>query len=310
MTFSVDELIEDIAARQMGLVTRAQLRAAGIAADVIDRRVRANRLRQVHRGVYRVGPLVAPRSRELAAVLACGPRAALSHRSAGALWELLPAADESAPIDISVSQGNRGRRPNIRVHRVSLPAHDVTSLEGIPVTSVCRTVLDLAALLGARDLERVLAQAERQHHLDQPTLQSIAANHAGRPGAPVLRALLQNEARPALTRSEAEERFLSLIRKAQLPAPETNVLAGEYEVDFLWRRERLVVEVDGFAFHSARQNFESDRRRDARLAARGLSVVRVTWRQLVQEPEAMVARLAQALARAGNSQPAIDSAAR
>ncbi|MEX2284216.1 MAG: DUF559 domain-containing protein [Gemmatimonadota bacterium] len=301
MTLAVDELIERLACTQLGLVTRPQLRECGIADDVIDRRVRANRLRKVHRGVYRVGPLVAPRSCELAAVLACGPHALLSHRNAGTLWQLLPADAETAPIDVSVSRGNRGRRPNIRMHRVSLSADDDTNLEGIPVTSVRRTILDLAALLGGRDLERALAQAERLHRLDRSTLRSMATSHAGRPGAPVLRGLLQNEAGPALTRSEAEERFLGLIRKAQLPAPETNVQLGEYEVDFLWRREQLVVEVDGFAFQSSRQNFETDRRRDARLTARGLSVMRVTWRQVVHEPEAMVARLAQSLVRMGNS---------
>jgi putative AbiEi antitoxin of type IV toxin-antitoxin system len=134
MTLAVDELIEQLAATQMGLVTRTQLRECGIAADVIDRRVRATRLRQVHRGVYRVGPLVAPRSRELAAVLACGPHAILSHRSAGPLWLLLP-ADESAPIDIIVSNGCRGRRPGILVHRVSLAVNDVTILDGIRITS-------------------------------------------------------------------------------------------------------------------------------------------------------------------------------
>ena len=297
MTLAVDELIEELAAKQLGLVTRAQLCAAGVPGDVIDRRVRAKRLRQMHRGVYRVGPLVAPRSRELAAVLACGPDAALSHKSAGMLWQLLP-ADESAPIEVSVSQGNRGRRPNIRVHRVSLRAGEVTSLEGVPVTSVVRTLLDLSAVIGGRDLERVLAQAERHHGLDRRQLQALTDGHAGRPGAPTLRALLQSDAGIALTRSEAEERILALIRKAQLPAPETNVQVGEYEVDFVWRRERLVVEVDGFAFHSSRHNFELDRRKDRWLTSKGMSVMRVTWRQIVHEPTAVVAHLAQSLARA------------
>jgi very-short-patch-repair endonuclease len=298
MTLAVDELIEQLAAKQLGLVTRTQLRAAGVPADVIDRRVRAKRFRQLHRGVYRIGPLVAPRSRELAAVLACGPHAALSHKSAGMLWQLL-SADDSAPIEVSVSQGNRGRRPNIRVHRVSLRAGDVASVEGVAVTSMVRTLLDLSGITGGRELERVLAQAERQYGLDRSTLESLADRHAGRPGAPTLRALLVSDAGMSLTRSEAEERFLALIRKAQLPAPETNVQLGEYEVDFVWRRERLVVEVDGFAFHSSRHNFELDRLRDGWLMSRGMSVMRVTWQQLVHEPTALVARVAQSLARAG-----------
>ena len=114
----------------------------------------------------------------------------------------------------------------------------------------------------------------------------------------MLRTLLESEARPAWTRSEAEEQLLALIRKAQLPAPETNVRVGSYEVDFYWRRQQLVVEVDGFAFHAAQRSFENDRRRDAWLAAHGVRVMRVTWRQLTDEPVAVVARLAQTLARA------------
>jgi putative AbiEi antitoxin of type IV toxin-antitoxin system len=191
ITLSVDERIQQVAAGQMGLVTRAQLRACGIAASVIDRRLRAKRLHQLHRGVYRLGPLGDTRARELAAVLACGPHAVLSHRSAGALWQLLPAAEESAPIDVSVRQGNRGRRPKIWVHRVSLAADDVTTLEGIPITSVRRTLLDLAGVLCGPDMECVLAQAERLQHADQHTLQSLADDNAGRPGARLLRALLQ-----------------------------------------------------------------------------------------------------------------------
>ena len=173
-----------------------------------------------------------------------------------------------------MSQGKCGRRPNIRVHRVSLTVADITTLEGIPVTSALRTLRDLSAVLTSRELERVLALAERQRRVDPETLRSLAAQHTGRPGAPLLRALLQIETEPALTRSEAEERFLALVRKAQLPAPETNVKLSGYEVDFLWRQERLVVEVDGFAFHSSREDFEADRRRDARLTARGLNDTR------------------------------------
>ena len=116
----------------------------------------------------------------------------------------------------------------------------------------------------------------------------------------MLRALLVGDASPAFTRSEAEARFLALIRKAQLSEPETNVRVGGYEVDFLWRRERVVVEVDGFAFHSSRRTFENDRRRDRELTARGFNVLRVTWRQVASESEALLVRLTQTLARAGD----------
>jgi very-short-patch-repair endonuclease len=299
MPLSADELIEQLAASQLGLVTRAQLRARGITQRAIATRVQAKRLRRLHRGVYRVGPLTAPHVRELAAVLACGPHAVLSHRSAGALWQLLPDPGDAAPVDISLSQGDRGRSRKIRVHRVCLPAEDVTVLENIPVTSVIRTLVDLAAVLASRDVERVLAQTERLNLLERGDLLSLAARHAGRPGAPLLRKLLETETGPALTRSEAEERFLALIRKSQLAPPESNVRVGDYEVDFLWRRERLVVEVDGFAFHSSQRKFESDRRRDAWLTAHGVTVLRVTWRQVAREPEAVLVRLAQTLTRIG-----------
>ena len=297
MAFADDDLIEQIAAGQLGLVTRAQLRARGITAHAIAGRVHTKRLRPLHRGVYRVGPVVAPHARELAAVLACGPQAVVSHRSAGWLWQLLPDPGD-VPVDITQRKGERGRRPNIRRHRVSLSAKDVTIRDKIPVTTPLRTVLDLAAVLDQRDLERVLARVERESLLEQRDLQSLMAKHAGRPGAPMLRVLLESEAGPALTRSEAEERLLMLIRKAQLPAPETNVRVGDYEVDFFWRRERLVVEVDGYAFHTIRRKFENDRRRDAWLVAEGVRVMRVTWRQLIDEPEAMLVRLAQTLIRA------------
>jgi very-short-patch-repair endonuclease len=298
MTWSEDDAIDALAATQLGVVTRAQLRERGIAAAAINRRVRANRLQPLHRGVYQVGKLVAPYARELAAVLACGPHAVLSFRSAGPLWQLLP--DPGGPSIDVITHGDRGRRPNIRVHRVVLAVDDVTRQHGVPITSVSRTLVDLAAVLGRRELERAMAQAERLNLLDRQKLLALTDARAGRPGAPVLRSLLEQEARPALTRSEAEERFLALVRKAQLPAPETNVQLGDYEVDFLWRSQRIVVEVDGFAFHSSQRRFESDRRRDARLAAGGMSVLRVTWRQVEQEPEAMLVRLALTLSRTGS----------
>ena len=273
MPFSDVELIEQLAAGQLGLVTRAQLRERGVTQRAIATRVHAKRLRRLHRGVYRVGPLVAPHARELAAVLACGPHAVLSHGSAGALWQMMPDPRDAALVDVSLSQGDRGRTRNIRVHRVCLQAGDVTTRENIPVTSVTRTLVDLAGVLSSREFERVLAQTEGLNLLERRDLLSLAARQAGRPGAPLLRNLLENEAGPSLTRSEAEERFLALIRKSQLGLPESNVRVGDYEVDFFWRRERLVVEVDGFAFHSSQRKFENDRRRDAWLAAHGVTGV-------------------------------------
>jgi very-short-patch-repair endonuclease len=295
---SAVEAIHSLAGEQLGVVTRAQLRKLGLTDATIDSWLRTKRLWPLHRGVYRVGPLAVPRARELAAVMACGPRAYLSHRSAGWLWQLVPDPGDETPVDVSISRsrGARGRR-KIHVRRVRLDKKDVSALQGIPITTLPRTLHDLATVLETRGLERVLAQAERLHHFDRNALQALLARNAGRPGTPLLRAWIQNETGPALTRSEAEVRFLDLIRKAQLPAPETNVQVGGYEVDFFWRKQHVVVEVDGFAFHSSARSFENDRRRDAALSANGLTVLRVTWRQVTHEAEATLVRLAQTLAR-------------
>lgn len=172
---------------------------------------------------------------------------------------------------------------------------EVTRLRQIPVTTPARTLLDLATVLPSRELEQAIAKAERMHAGTQRRLLALLARYPSRAGTPKLRELLDGSRNPALTRSEAEERFLELVRRAGLPAPDTNVHVHGYELDFLWREERLAVEVDGFAFHSDRSAFEADRRRDADLAASGIQVIRVTWRQIRDEPEATLARLAIAL---------------
>lgn len=271
-----------------------------MSGNAVDFRVRMRRLLSLHRGVYLVGPVVHARAREMAAVLACGTGAVLSHRSAAVLWGLCPrrgdAVDAVNTVDVTITRGHRGRRQGIRVHRVSmLPRNEVTRHEGIPVTTPSRTLLDLAGAACARDVERAVAQATRSKLADRAELMELVVHYSKRRGAPVLRALLEAGADPAFTRSEAEEHLRRLIDKAQLPSPETNTKVGRDEVDFVWRAQRLVVEVDGFAFHSSRASFEEDRRRDSRLVALGYRVVRITWRQLTGEPEAVLVRLAQAM---------------
>jgi len=294
--FATDRVIDQLAGDQRGLVTRTQLLANGVTRHAIEGRVQARRLRVVHRGVYRVGPVDAPYWRELAAVLACGPKAVLSHRSAARVWQLVSDSGAS-PVDITLPAGDRGRRPGIRVYRMCVRADEVTESGGIPLTKPSRTIVDLAPMLSSSELEAVLARAERESLLDHDELLALAAERAGRPGAPLMRALLEKDVVPAFTRSEAELRMLALLRKAHLPAPETNVRVGAWEVDFFWRRERLVVEVDGFAYHATTRQFENDRRRDGELSASGIRVMRVTWRQLTSEPEALLVRLAQTLVR-------------
>jgi very-short-patch-repair endonuclease len=326
-----DDTIDRLASHQLGLVTRAQLRQLGLTRSAIHVRVRSRRLHIVHRGVYRVGPVPVPYARELAALLACGHGAALSHRSGGAIWSLVTDVD-TATADVTTHRDRR-RRQGIRIHRTELRQDEVTlvavSAQGAPVleraggpakrarpvgtacaagdvgsapillavTTPARTLIDLASVLRLRDLENAVARAERDDIVRRDELLALLQRHHRRPGTPLLRGLLATGGSPALTRSQAEDRFLALLRRGQLPAPAANASVGGVEVDFLWRSERLVVEVDGFAFHGSQQMFERDRRRDAALTGRGLCVMRVTWRQIVNEPEAVLVRLSQALAR-------------
>lgn len=292
-----DLAISRLAARQHGVVSRAQLTAAGLGRGSIAHRLTEGRLHRIHRGVYLVGHAApAPLAREIAAVLACGEGAVLSHRAAGALWGLIAAA--IGDVDVTVPGRNPGRRPGIRVHRPRrLDRRDVRRRYEIPVTTPARTLLDLAAVLSGREIERAVNEAQIRRLTHREELVAVVGRSSGRNGAVTLRAVLAEGARPAPTRSEAEDRLLALLRAAELPPTDVNARVGRHEVDLLWRRHRLIVEVDGYAYHAGRAAFERDRLRDAELQAAGYRVMRVTWRQLVYEPEALIARVAQALAR-------------
>jgi very-short-patch-repair endonuclease len=165
-----------------------------------------------------------------------------------------------------------------------------------PSHTPIRTLFDLASSSNAAEIERAFNEAQVRKLVSLDEMRRALASAPRRAGVLILRDLVEGHEGPNLTRSEAEDRLLALVHAARLPTPAVNVRVGRYEVDFLWRAERLVVEVDGFAFHSSRSAFERDRARDAELQAAGLRVMRITWRQLTDEPEVIVARLAQALA--------------
>src|ERR671911_106270 len=297
-TPSRERAIAELAGRQHGLVTRKQLLDLGLSCDAVDNRLKAGRLHSLYRGVYLLGHVAAPpHAREMAAVLACGSGAAMSHGSAAHLLRLLPYPAEVVPLDLIVSGRHPGSRPGIRLHRPVIPLdpRDVGVVDGIPVTKPARTLLDLAASVTASDLERALAEAQARRMVTRATLEAVLARGGRTRGAAALRRRLDSGARPTLTRSEAERRLLDLIRRAQLAHPAANAWVGRHEVDLLWRAQRLVVEVDGFQFHSSRVAFERDRARDAVLQAQGFRGMRVTWRQIVDEPQATLARIAQAL---------------
>jgi very-short-patch-repair endonuclease len=232
----------------------------------------------------------------MAALLACGERSAISHSSAAFLWQILPGASRPQPIELTVLGNTHRGREGLRIHRTRVLAEeDVTERDGIRLITAARTLLAVASGSGPRSLEGPLRRALDLRLTTTDELVGLLAAHPGCRGAPVLRALLGRE--PTATDSEAEVRLLDLIRRAQLPPPKTGVAIRGHKLDFCWVKERFAVEVDGFAHHSSRTMFERDRARDADLLAEGMRVMRVTWKQLSREPEALIARVAQALAR-------------
>ena len=294
--------IVELATSQHGVVTRAQVLDAGMSASALRRRVRDERLVILHRGVYGVGPFLPVRARSMAAVLACGPGAVLSHRSAADIWGLLPCDDSASPIHVTLPPGVDRAHAGIVVHRAdTLLARETAVRDGLAVTSPLRTLVDLAPIVDSRDLERAIACAERERLVSRDEIASLGVDYRGRRSIRRLRAIVERAGGPALTRSEAERRFLSLVRRARLPTPRANVRVDEYEIDFFWPDHDLAVEVDGYRYHGSRVRFESDRQRASRLAALGIQVVPLTWRQIVTDELATAVQLGQALARARRS---------
>jgi very-short-patch-repair endonuclease len=292
-----DDAIARVAARQHGVISVSQLHRAGADPSAIKRRADAGRLHRLHRGVYAVGhPSLSDEGRWMAAVLAYGEGAVLSHRSAGLLWRILrprvrrlakaAPREEHRAVDVTVpGGGGRVRQEGIRLHRSStLTAVQCTRRDGISVTRPGRTLADLRSVLTQAELAAAIREAE---FLRLPFADAFRSSRNGRGDRPS----------PPRTRSELEARFLALVRRHRLPRPEVNVRIDRYEVDFLWRRERLVVEVDGWESHRSRSAFEQDRARDARLKLFGFGVLRFTWRQVEDDPRE-VARTIRGLLRA------------
>lgn len=287
-----ERAIATLADRQHGVVTRAQLRALGFKESAIDRGVAAGRLHRLHRGVYAVGHRALSRhGRWMAAVLACGQGAALSHASAAALWELRRAAP--ARIDVTVpTAGGRADRP-IRIHRVAtLRAHEATVKDAIPVTTPARTILDLAATLPAAHLENVLNRMEFLRLADYPALAALARAHLGHHGAHKLLATLgRYDAEANLTRSDLEILFRQICKDHALPEPAVNTTVEGKEVDFLFRAQRLIVEADSWRYHRTRRAFEDDRARDVLTTRAGYRTLRFTDRQLTDAPHSVAAAI-------------------
>jgi Transcriptional regulator, AbiEi antitoxin/Protein of unknown function (DUF559) len=266
--------------RQHGVISRRQLLDLGLGVRTIGRRLEAGRLHRLHREVYAVSdPRVGSRGRWMAAVLACGDGALLSHRSAASLWGLMR---PSRVVDVTAASGRR--RPGIAVHECGIFEEDRSLLAGIPVTSLARTIFDLAEVVDEDQLRRLSEEADRLGLLCVPELEAVCARCPGRRALRPIRRLIEDVHMPETTRSPLEDRVLDLCRKYELPAPATNVIVLGHEVDAFWPREKLIVEADSVAFHSHRAAFESDRARDAARQVEGYRVIRLTHRRLEREP--------------------------
>lgn len=256
----------------------------GVGSDAITYRLATGRLHGVFAGAYAVGHrAVGLKGEWMAAVLASGEDAVLSHGSAASLWGLrvkLPAEHEvTIPRSTAPIAG-------LRRHRSALRPDETALCEGIPITCVARTLFDVAACALPREFERAVREAEFLRLAQVPTLEEVYRRRRGRRGAKLVGMTLESLSRLSrgTSRSSLEDRFLRFLAKADLPMPETNVNlhfgATTYQADCIWREQRLVVELDGHEAHRTRSAFEHDRERDRRMHVAGWRVIRVTWRQL------------------------------
>jgi very-short-patch-repair endonuclease len=291
--------LADLAGRQYGVVGRWQLVELGFGEEAIRLRLAAGRLHPLHRDAYAVGhPIIPKRGKWLAAVLAMGPGAFLSHRSAAALWGL---AGDRPKVDVNAPRGRQvspGRRSGIKVHRCKFEPGEVTMRDGIPVSTVARTLFDLAERSRPYELKNAWDEASRLKVLRVPEVAAVYERGRGRRRARArIRPFLQAEQRQVEdSASPLEDRFAEFIVAQHLPPPQTNVLVGKDEVDALWPNARLIVELDSWEFHAHRAAFEEDRDRDTDHLLAGYRTIRVTHRRLSEEPERLAAQIRALLA--------------
>jgi very-short-patch-repair endonuclease/predicted transcriptional regulator of viral defense system len=287
----IDRLISDLAERQHGVTALRQLVEIGVTRKAVEFRLRCARLHRVHRGVYAVGHrLLSADGWRMAAVLAAGPRAVVSHVDAAAIHGLLQSSRAITEVTLPYR-----RKPSrgIRAHYARLPPDEITTVRGIPVTTVPRTILDLAAVRRREDVERALHESEVQRLTDPLSLHDLLARYPRRHGSRAVRAILTE--RRTVPKSVLERAFTAFVRRYRLPRPEVNVWLTidrhTYEIDCLWRGPRVIVELDGRAAHDTAKAFESDREKDRRLTVARWQPLRVTWKQLHGAPAQLAADL-------------------
>jgi very-short-patch-repair endonuclease len=289
---------EDQLARntQNGAISWDQLRQLGLTPGAIQARVARGTLIHIFYRAYTLAdPALLPLAREAAALLSLGD-AVISHRSAAAIWGI--AEPGPGAIDVTLVRRQVRPRPGVRLHRVSrLDPRDIRTRHNLRLTSPARTLIDFATQASGEELDQAFGEARAKRLLSDAGLKAALdrapKNH---PGAAIIRRRLHHDPGSTYTRSGAERLVRRLMETAELPQPLVNAKVNGFTVDFLWPDARLILEVDGHGTHGHRLAFERDRRRDQIQAAAGYTVIRVTWRQLVNEPLAVLARIAQALA--------------
>ena len=295
---SRERVIVDLARRQQGLLTHAQLTSIGVGRRTIERWVALGRLRAVHREVYAYGPRpLTKRGKWLAAVLALGPGAFLSHESAAALWGL---AGDRPKVDVNAPRGRQvrpGRASGIKVHRCKFDPVEVTVRDGIPVSTVARTLFDLAERAQRHRLKNAWGEASRLGFLRIPEVAAVYERGYGRRARRRIKPFLDAEQRHVEdTASPLEDRFAAFVVAHRLPPPQTNVLVDGDEVDALWPAARLIAELDSWEFHAHRAAFEKDRSRDTDHLLAGYRTIRVTHHRLSHEPDRLAAQIRALLA--------------
>lgn len=290
---SLDEAIAALALVQHTVFSLDQLRELGLSPGAVRQRVARSRLHRIHHGVYSLVPrkLLTRRGHWMAAVLACGPGAALSHRNAAALHGLRDT--QRGKIDVSISCRSHLRRPGIDVHRApNLAEQDITIVDSIPCTSVARTLLDLAEVVARRPLERAFDESEIRELFDLRAIEDQLVRNPTRPAARIVRQVLdEHYVGSTLTQNELEEGFFAICRRFRVPIPQVQEWVDLDDggpliwADFVWRPQRVIVETDGARVHGTHQARERDPRRDQRAIVAGWRPLRTTWRQVFRRPQ-------------------------
>jgi predicted transcriptional regulator of viral defense system len=291
--------LAELAARQHGVVATRQLADLGYGRNAVAKAAKAGRLHRVHRGVYAVGhERLTWEGRCMAALLASYPSVA-SHLSAGWLWGLL--RSRPGTIHVTSRSPRHGKRDFIE-HRADLARSDLARRDGIPVTSLARTILDLAVDSRPRTVSRFIRQADDDKTFDLRAMEDLLARTKGHRGQAKVRAALEiYDATPVFTRSDIEKRFYEVVAAAGLPAPSMNCFVGGFEIDAYWADHRFGVELDIYETHGSRLSFEEDRERDDELLLAGIETTRVTGPRLAREPEAVVESVRRHLERRGGA---------